>query len=139
MDCVGIHYNEGILPPTARSGDPRGNGTHYSRYYPTMVSLYSGTFPSRPLCFTEIGYLSPEGYGPLPPNFAWAGNVTAQQQAEWLGQAVTLARNSGQVRLFIIWNVDFTGYGDDPQAGYAIVRPDGQCRACAIIRAAMGR
>ena len=138
MDCVGIHYNEGILPPTARSGDPRGNGTHYSRYYPTMVSLYSGTFPSRPLCFTEIGYLSPEGYGPLPPNFAWAGSVTAQQQAEWLGQAVTLARNSGQVRLFIIWNVDFTNYGDDPQAGYAIVRPDGQCRACAVIRAALG-
>ncbi|MCU0476261.1 MAG: hypothetical protein MUC99_09155, partial [Anaerolineae bacterium] len=24
MDCVGVHYNEGILPPTATSGDPRG-------------------------------------------------------------------------------------------------------------------
>src|SRR5690606_30602468 len=37
LDCVGIHYNEGILPPTATSGDPRGNGTHYTRYYPSMV------------------------------------------------------------------------------------------------------
>src|SRR5690606_15907765 len=60
MDCVGIHYNEGILPPTATSGDPRGNSSHYSRYYPSMVNLYSATFPSKPLCFTELGYLTPE-------------------------------------------------------------------------------
>lgn len=138
MDCVGIHYNEGVLPPTATSGDPRGNSGFYTRYYPTMVSLYSGVFPNRPLCFTELGYLSPEGLGPLPSAFAWAANTTAQQQAEWLGQAVTQARNSGRVRLMIIWNVDFTRYDNDPMAGYAIIRPDGQCRACVIMRAAMG-
>jgi LysM repeat protein len=138
MDCVGLHYNEGILPPTARSGDPRGNSGFYTRYYPTMVSLYSGVFPNKPLCFTELGYLTPEGLGPLPPAFAWAANVTAQQQAEWLGQAVTLSRNSGRVRLLIVWNVDFTRYDNDPMAGYAIIRPDGTCRACVIMRAAMG-
>ena len=33
MDCVGIHYNEGIVPPTWRQGDPRGNSGHYTRYY----------------------------------------------------------------------------------------------------------
>ncbi|MDX1995763.1 MAG: LysM peptidoglycan-binding domain-containing protein [bacterium] len=137
MDCVGLHYNEGILPPTATSGDPRGNSGYYTRYYPAMVSLYSGVFPGKPLCFTEIGYLTPEGYPPLPAAFAWAQNVTVQNQAEWLASAATLSRRGGRVRMMIIWNVDFTNYGDDPMAGYAIIRPDGQCRACITLGAAM--
>lgn len=137
MDCVGIHYNEGILPPTATSGDPRGNSSHYSRYYNGMVSLYGSTFPGKPLCFTEIGYLSPEGYGPLPASFGWAADTSVSEQAAWLASAVTLARNSGRVRLFIVWNVDSTLYGDDPQAGFAIVRPDGTCPACNTMRAAL--
>jgi LysM repeat protein len=137
MDCVGLHYNEGVLPPTARSGDPRDSSNHYSRYYPTMVSLYSGVFPGKPLCFTELGYLSPDGFGPLPPGFAWAATTSVQEQAAWLASAVQLARQSGNVRLMIVWNVDFTSYGTDPQAGYAIVRPDGTCPSCATLGAAM--
>ena len=137
MDCVGVHYNEGILSPDARSGDPRGNSGHYTRYYPTMFETYAATFPGKPLCFTELGYLSPEGYGALPSSFAWAGNVTVANQAAWLGRAVTLARNSGRVRLFIVWNVDATRFDSDPQAGYAIVRPGGNCPACGPLAAAM--
>ena len=49
------------------------------------------------------------------------------------------ATSSGRVRLMIVFNVDFTQYGDDPQAGYAIVRPDGSCPACDTLRAVMGR
>ncbi|MEL6148164.1 MAG: LysM peptidoglycan-binding domain-containing protein [Chloroflexota bacterium] len=137
LDCVGLHYNEGVVPPTANSGDPRGNSTYYTRYYNGMVSLYSSTFPGKPLCFTEIGYLSPEGYGPLPPGFEWAANTTVAQQAEYLAGAATLARNSGRVRLFIVWNVDATQYSPDPQAGYAIVRPDQTCPACNALRDAL--
>jgi LysM repeat protein len=137
MDCVGIHYNEGILPPTATSGDPRGNSSHYSRYFPSMVNLYSSTFPSKPLCFTELGYLTPEGYGPLPAGFDWAVNTSVQEHAEWLASAVRLSRQGGRVRLLIVWNVDLTNYGADPQAGYAIIRPDGTCPACATMGAAM--
>lgn len=136
MDCVGIHYNEGILPPTARSGDPRGNSSHYSRYYPTMVELYSGTFPSKSLCFTELGYLTPEGLGALPAGWDWASNTSLAQQAQWLGDAVRLSRQNGRVRLLIVWNVDFTTYNPDPQAGFAITR-GGVCTACASLRAAM--
>lgn len=136
MDCVGIHYNEGIVPPTQNSGDPRGNSSHYSRYYNGMVSLYSSTFPGKPLCFTEIGYLSGEGYPPLPGGFAWAADTSVAEQAQWLASAVTLARNSGLVRLFIVWNVDSTLYSDDPQAGFAMVRPDNTCPACNAIAAA---
>ncbi|NWF69288.1 MAG: SH3 domain-containing protein [Chloroflexi bacterium] len=132
LDCVGVHYNEGILPPSQTSGDPRGSSSHYSRYFWGMVNTYTSAFgSSRPLCFTELGYLSPEGYGTLPGGFAWAQNVTVAQQAAWLDSAVALARSSGRVRLVIIWNIDYTGvFGDDPMGGYAIIRPDGGCPAC---------
>lgn len=136
-DCIGIHYNEGILPPSATSGDPRGSSSHYTRYYPTMVNLYASVFPNKQLCFTELGYLSPEGLGPLPAGFEWAANTSVQEQAEWLAQAVTLARQSGRIRLLIVWNVDSTTYGTDPQAGFAIIRGN-QCVSCITLGAAMG-
>jgi hypothetical protein len=139
LDCVGIHYNEGILPPDATSGDPRGNPNHYTRYYSTMVSLYAHTFPTKPLCFDELGYLSGEGYDPLPPGFDWAQHVTVQNQADWLAQAATLSKQSGRVRLMIVWNVDSTVYSADPQAGYAIVRRQGSCPACTTLGAAIAQ
>jgi hypothetical protein len=131
-DCVGIHYNEGILPPSQTSGDPRGSSSHYTRYFWGMVNTYWSSFGgARPLCFTELGYVSPEGYGPLPSNFAWAANTTVAQQAAWLAEAAVLASGSGKVRLMIVYNVDFTLYSSsDPQAGYAIIRPGGGCPAC---------
>ncbi len=137
MDCIGIHYNEGIISPTATSGDPRDN--YFTRYYAGMVNTYYNAFGgAKKLCFTELGYLSPEGYGPLPGNFGWAGDTSAAEQAQWLGEAANLAKNSGKVRLMIVFNVDFTLYGDDPQGGYAIIRPGGACPACDSLRAVTG-
>lgn len=129
LDCVGVHYNEGIISPAQTTGDPRPFGDFYSRYFFGMLNLYYGTF-GKPLCFTELGYLTPQGYGALPQNFAWAAGTTVDQQAQWLSQAAVLASQSNKVRLMIIFNVDFTAYGADPQAGYAMVRPDGSCPAC---------
>ncbi len=136
-DCIGIHYNEGILPPTATNGDPRQNSSHYTRYYPSMVNTYAAAFPSKPLCFTELGYLSPEGYPPLPDAFAWAETTTVQNQADWLAQAVQLSRQSGRIRMAIVWNVNATEYGADPQAGYAIVRPGNTCPSCVALNGVM--
>jgi hypothetical protein len=136
MDCVGAHYNEGIISPDQNSGDPRGG--HYSRYFTAMLNLYFNTFGgSRQVCWTELGFLSPEGYSPLPGAFAWAQNTTLAQHAEWLGLAARRSRESGRVRLMIVWNVDFTVYDADPQAGYAIRRADGSCPACGTLATAM--
>ena len=136
-DCIGVHYNEGIISPLQDSGDPRDG--YYTRYWGGMVSTYYNAFGgARPLCFTELGYLTPEGYGPLPGSFGWAGNTTVAQQAEWLSQVATLARNSGRVRLVVVFNVDFQGYGDDPQGGYAMIRPGGGCPACDALHAVTG-
>ena len=134
LDCVGAHYNEGIVPPSQTRGDPRGDN-YYTRYFYGMLNGYI-SITRRPICFTEIGYLTAEGFPALSDYFGWADNVTVRQQAAWLAEAAALASQSGQVRLFIVWNVDFTQYGADPQAGYAIVRPDGSCPACdALARA----
>lgn len=136
MDCVGLHYNEGIVSPNTSTGDPRGNYPTY--YYGTMTARGYNPFGGKPVCYTEFGYLSPEGYGPLSALFAWGANTSVQEQATWLGEAVRLARSSGRVRLMIIWNIDFTNYGDDPMAGFAIIRADRSCPACAQLGAAMG-
>ena len=139
MDCIGIHYNEGIVSPNQQSGDPRGND-HYTRFFWGMVDTYYNAFGgARPLCFTELGYLSPEGYGGLPGGFAWAANVTVAQQAQWLAEAASLSANSGKVRLLIVWNIDSTTWGDDPQAGFAIIRQGGSCPACDSLRQVMGQ
>lgn len=140
MDCIGIHYNEGIVPPSQESGDPRGASSHYTRYFWGMTNTYYNAFGgSRPLCYTELGYLTPEGYGSLPSGFAWAANTTVAEQAAWLAEAASLSANSGKVRMLIVWNVDSTTWGSDPQAGYAIIRPDGSCPACDTLRQVMGR
>ncbi len=137
LDCIGIHYNEGIISPTATSGDPRDN--YYTRYYAGMVNKYFNAFGgTRKLCFTELGYLSGEGYGALPGNFAWAGGTSVAEHAQWLGEAANLSKNGGRVRLMIVFNVDFTLYGEDPQAGFAIIRPGSTCPACDTLRAVTG-
>ncbi|MBC7813064.1 MAG: hypothetical protein H7175_18045, partial [Burkholderiales bacterium] len=135
MDCLGAHYNEGIVGPGNYSGDPRDN--YYTRYFPGMLDTYwSISGGQRPICFTELGYLTSHGYPPLPSYFGWAANVTLDQQAAWLAQAAALASQSGRVRLMIVWNVDFTNYGSDPMAGFAMIRADGGCPACGALASA---
>ena len=136
-DCIGVHYNEGILPPSSQGGDPRGE---YQTYY-LILMLRRVAWPFRnagiPMCLTEVGYLSPEGYGRLPAHFAWASNTSVAEQAAWLSQALLILSNFEDmpVELAVVWNIDFDLWGADPQAGYAIIRPDGSCPACESIAA----
>jgi hypothetical protein len=130
MDCVGAHFNSGATSPTATSGHPGDGGdNHYTWYYSKMAALYGGTF-GHPVCWTELGYLTGEGYGSVPPRFSWAAGTTVAQQAQWHAETAQIARQSGYVRLLIIWNVDFVNWGGDPMGGYAIIRPGGACPAC---------
>ncbi len=137
LDCVGLHYNEGIIPPTQNSGDPRGSYPSY--YFSSMLQRGYGPFGGKPVCFTELGYLSGQGFDlPIPANFAWANNTTVANQAAWLAGAATAAAQSGKVRLMIVWNVDFPFYtATDPMGGYGIFRPDKSCPACDALGAVM--
>ena len=137
MDCLGLHYNEGIISPTQSGGDPRGGYPTY--FFQSMLNRGAHLFPNTQVCWTELGYLSGEGFPTaIPPGFAWASNVTVAQQAQWLAQAAQLSRDSGRVLMMIVWNVNFNVWNSDPQAGYAILRPGGGCPACASLRAVMG-
>ncbi|MGB1253239.1 MAG: hypothetical protein ACPG8W_21685 [Candidatus Promineifilaceae bacterium] len=141
-DCIGIHYNEGIIPPSQRSGDPRGNSSHYTRYFWGMTDTYYNAFNGAlPLCYTELGYLSGDGFSGLPSGFSWARDTSVDEHAAWLGEAVSLSAASPKIKMLIVFNVDFDFYdpNGDPQAGYAMIRPGGGCPACGTIKAAMGR
>ena len=137
MDCVGIHYNEGIVSPGTFSGDPRGEYPTY--YFGSMINRAASRFPGKPICFTELGYLSGQGMGAaIPASFAWAGDVTVAEHAAWLADAASRAASRGDVRLMIVWNVNFTRWDTDPMGGYAMLRPDGSCPACDTLGAVMG-
>ncbi len=130
MDCIGAHYNEGIISPTLTSGDPRDTDSG-TRYLQTNTARAADPFNNEiPVCYTELGYLTSEGYGELPSGFAWAQDVTLEQQAAWLGTAALINAQRGIVDMMIIWNLDKERFDEDPMAGYAIIRPDGSCPAC---------
>jgi hypothetical protein len=139
MDCIGVHHNAGATSPNSTSGHPAG-GEHYSWYFwPTLNMYYNSFGGARPVCFTEVGYLSGQDFGGVPSRFSWAANTTVAQHSQWLAEAASLSANSGKVRMMIIFNVDFTHWGDDPQAGYAMLRPDGSCPSCGPLGQVMGR
>jgi hypothetical protein len=139
MDCVGLHYNEGIIPPSQGSGDPRGSYPTY--FFQSMLARGFSPFGGKPVCWTELGYLSGQGFTtPIPASFAWANNTTVAQHAAWLAEAVSLSAQSGRVRLLIVWNVDFPFFtATDPMGGYGMIRPDRSCPACDAVGRVMGR
>jgi uncharacterized protein YraI len=138
MDCMGAHHNGSMVGPDQTNGAPTGD--HYSWYFWGTFGVTYNAFGGKvPLCWTELGYVTGEGIGALPGGFSWGSSTTLDNQAQWLARAAQLSRESGKVRLMIIWNMDFRQWDEDPQAGFSIFRPNGECRACATIKAAMGR
>ena len=129
-DCIGMQYVLGTVSPVAASGDPRGDNPVY--YLPGATDRAWNAFEGAlPVCYTRLGYLSAEGYPPLPEDYAWAQATTAAQQAEWLAEAVRLSTEGSQVRLLVIWALGADVFEEgSSQAGYAIIRPDGSCPTC---------
>ncbi len=129
-DCLGVRYTLGALPPVSTAGDPRGDSPLY--YLPGVIERTVKAFgEAKPLCFTRLGYLSPEGLPPLPPEYAWAQSTTAAQQARWLLDAVGLGMADTRIRLMILWSLDNSAFAEgSPEAGYALIRPDESCPAC---------
>lgn len=141
MDYIGAHHNAGATSPSASTGHPADDGGgHHSWYFLPQTQLYYNIFGgTRKLFYTEMGYASQEGVPTFSDWFAWARGITNANQAAWLAEAASLSSSTGMVRCLIVWNIDFARYGDDPQDGYAIIRPDGSCPACATLGAVMGR
>ena len=140
MDYIGAHHNSGATAPSARIGHPANPGDpHHSWFFLPQTELYYNTFGgARKLFYTEMGYASQEGVATFSDWFGWARGTDNAEQAAWLAEAVQLSINTGMVRSIIVWNIDFVRYGDDPQDGYAIIRPGGGCPACETLHNVLG-
>ncbi|MBN1563112.1 MAG: hypothetical protein JXA10_04690 [Anaerolineae bacterium] len=137
-DCIGVHYNEGTTSPKVSTGAAQGDN-YPTRYFGTMLNRALAPFGGKQACFTELGYLSGEGYPAIPSGFAWGSGTSIAEQATWLAEAAVLSASGGRVRLMIIFNVNFhtVPWTSDPMAGYAIIRADGSCPACSTLAGVM--
>jgi len=124
VDCVGTHSNGTNLPPTAdganpppREGQAFGgpwDNPHYSWALKSQVETYAAILNGqKQQCVTEFGYASPIE-GRYPGNFAFAADVSEQQQADYVVEAFNWMRASGQVKMAFLFNLDYAPKGGDP-------------------------
>ena len=96
-DCIGVHYNEGILPPTSRKA-----ATRTRRTIETLLSAAHAA--ARRLGFPQCRYTDvhdresaifrPRATGRCPPALQAGGpDTSVAEQAAWLAQAVLIMAN----------------------------------------------
>ncbi len=145
-DCVGAHHNGYNIGPNvpwdAVPNDPnavfRGpfdNPHHSWSFYSTLWGyheLISQAGYNTPLCITEFGWASSEGFGGYPPDFEFAQDNTLEEQGQWAVEAFQSMREWGFVHLAFLWNLDYSYKGGlgptDPNAPYSILDLDGAAR-----------
>jgi len=144
-DCVGAHHNGINLPPdvawdegysdsTAKFRGPFDNPHHSWSFKSTLWGYHeriTAAGATTPLCITEFGWATSEGFEGFPPGFEFALDNTLAEQAEWDVQAFQLLREWGFVRLAFLWNLNYSqlGWGpEDPNAPYAITDFSGVAR-----------
>ncbi len=105
VDCVGMNFLEGTVPPLATDGDNRDD--YYTRYLPTMLQRYRRIVDAEiPICITKLGYFSTEGLDDVPQFYEWASNTSRDEQQRWIAQALEWLSLQVDMRLAIILNVD---------------------------------
>jgi hypothetical protein len=129
-DCIGVHHNGYNIPPTVRwdqvPDDPTasfrgpfadGNPHHSWSFRSTLeqyiskVRLAGG---AQELCVTEFGWATADGLAGVPQGLEFAYDNSEAEQAAYTVEALDFMSASGDVRLAILWNLN---YG--PQAGWA--------------------
>jgi len=144
-DCVGAHHNginmppdvawdEGYDDPSAQFRGPFDNPHHSWSFRSTLWGYHdriAAADSTKPLCVTEFGWASAEGFEGYPTGFEFALDNTLEEQAEWDVEAFQLMREWGFVRLAFLWNLNYSqlGWGPrDPNAPYALIDFDGAPR-----------
>lgn len=123
-DCIGTHSNGTNLPPDVDAYNPPGSadgktfrgpwdGPHYSYSLRSQVETYAKILNGqKQQCVTEFGYASAIN-GQYRPGFEFAADVSEQQQAEYLVAAYNWMRQSGQVQMAFLFNLDYGPKGGD--------------------------
>lgn len=150
-DCVGAHHNGYNVPPdvlvqdtnslpeaqTAVFRGPFDN--QFSGNTPNTLWTFKSTIDgyierinayenAKPLCVTEFGWASSEGYDVYPAGFEYAQDNTLEEQAQYITQAFRIMQESDDIWLAFLFNFDFGNKGggpsDDPTP-YSIVDGNG--------------
>jgi hypothetical protein len=145
-DCVGAHHNginmppdvawdEGYDDPTASFRGPFDNPHHSWSFKSTLWNYHTMVQEAgynKPLCLTEFGWASAEGWPEVAQGFEFAWDNTLAEQAEWDVEAFHLMRQWGFVHLAFLWNLDYWQKGGigmtDPNAPYSIIDDKGIAR-----------
>ncbi len=144
-DCVGAHHNginlppdvewdEGYDDPDAQFRGPFDNPHHSWSFKSTLWGYHEriqAAGSDKPLCVTEFGWASAEGFEGYPAGFEFALDNSLEEQAEWNVEAFQLMREWGFVRLAFLWNLNYSqlGWGPrDPNAPYALIDFEGAPR-----------
>jgi hypothetical protein len=146
-DCVGAHHNginmppnvawdEGYDDPTAQFRGPFDNPDHSWSFKSTLHGYHDrivNAGSDKPLCLTEFGWATAEGFDGYPPGFEFALDNTLEEQAQWDVEAFQLMRQWGFVRLAFLWNLNYSqlhgGLGaGSPNAPYGILDLNGAPR-----------
>jgi len=145
-DCVGAHHNgynvppdvawdEGFDDPTATYRGPFDSPHHSWSFKSTLWGYHDMIKAAQrdtPLCVTEFGWASSEGFDGTPPGFEFALDNTLEEQAQWDVEAFQLMRKWGIVHLAFLWNLDYSYKGGigalDPNTPYSILDLKGAAR-----------
>jgi hypothetical protein len=138
-DAVGIHPSGFNNPPDwhfppaySEEGDStsfRGNRQFYflntiEGYHNIMAEFGDG---GRKLWATEFGWASIENLTDRPnAGYEYAADNTEMEQADYLLEALQIARNKGYMGVMFIWNLNFAAArgNHDERAAFSILRGD---------------
>jgi hypothetical protein len=104
-----------------------------SWYFRSTLELYRDTVQTqKPLCITEFGWASSEGFGYTPPTYEFANDNTLQEQADWIVQAYQLMEDWKYVKLAFLFNMNYAqmspNKAQDRTAGWSIMDTAGNGR-----------
>lgn len=110
VDCMGIEVRADV-----------SYGTPEETLAPMVLQVHQLLGREYPVCPT-ISY--------------WAAqDDLTPTQGTWLLDAIVWARTEPQIPLVLVWTADTSAFTPgDFAAGYALVRPDGSCPACDLLR-----
>jgi hypothetical protein len=132
-DGIGVHPSGYNNPPgdtpdikTTNDREFKGSWSFYFRNYENYARIAREHGDPNPrLWFTEFGWASAN---PPPKNYAYAADVTEEQQARYIVEAITMARQSGDVEAMFLWNLNFAPKAepndDFAKRAFSIIRSD---------------
>jgi polysaccharide biosynthesis protein PslG len=123
-DCVGVHANGYNVPPDKTNTEGYSDETATFRgpftnpipswYFRSTLELYRDTVKNqKPLCITEFGWGSSEGFGYTPPSYEFVNDNTLQEQGDYIVQAFDLMKQWGYVKLAFLFNLDYAQKSPD--------------------------